>query len=239
MNSSIISKNNNIECNVQDVLKLIAIIGMIFDHVAMAFYPKFVELRLPGRISIPLFCFFAGYNLSSHIRYLILFWGMMLTAAFYFLFNKIFINLLVGIFLGKILLLHIQKPRSLVYIHLAWLALATLIFLPSSYYFEASSIPLLFMIVGWLKKNNKQFNLYLFASFILYYYVSVIIWPEFLYGYKMIIIMMELGITFILLNLNFKQPVSFNCRVLSRNLLSVYIGHLTIIFLILIYIHLT
>ena len=48
--------------NFQDLLKVIAIVTMLFDHMGLFFYHDNTWLRLVGRFSMPLFLFFAGYN---------------------------------------------------------------------------------------------------------------------------------------------------------------------------------
>lgn len=40
-----------------DLLKIIAIISMIIDHIGYVFYPGIVELRIIGRISFPIFAY--------------------------------------------------------------------------------------------------------------------------------------------------------------------------------------
>ncbi len=47
--------------NYQDLFKFIAIISMIIDHYGI-FIHNVSWLRLVGRIAMPFFCFFAGYN---------------------------------------------------------------------------------------------------------------------------------------------------------------------------------
>ena len=232
MNSSVISNTNvNSKYNIQDALKLLAIIVMIFDHVSMVFYPQFDYLRLPGRIALPIFCFFAGYNSTEHVRYQILFWGVAIALGFYVCFNTIFINLLVGIFFGKILLLWLKKYRSFGYIYIAWIILSLVLFIPSSNYFEASTLPILFMLTGWLKKNKQSSNIFLAVTLILFYFCVVQIWPTFQFGWKIITIISEFVLTFLLLNLNFTNSFIIDCRILSRNLLTIYVGHLLLIFL--------
>ncbi len=233
MNSSVIlNANNTNKSNLQDALKLLAIIVMIFDHIAMVFYPQYDELRLVGRIALPLFCFFAGYNSSNHIRYEILFWGVVLAIGFYWCFHVVFINLLVGIFLGKILLLWLKKYKSFSHIYIAWIILSLILLIPSSHSFESSTLPILFMLTGWLKKTKQHSNIFLAVNFILFYFCIVKIWPNFEFGWKMLAIISEFVLTFLALNMNFTNRFIIDCRILSRNLLTIYVGHLLLIFLI-------
>lgn len=54
--------------NYYDLLKAIAILLMIVDHIGFFFFPEFTLLRVIGRISMPLFLFLVGYNRSGNIR---------------------------------------------------------------------------------------------------------------------------------------------------------------------------
>ncbi len=56
-----------------DVLKLIAIITMLVDHIGKVFFPKIIILRIIGRISFPIFAYLIalGYKrTSSYENYL-------------------------------------------------------------------------------------------------------------------------------------------------------------------------
>jgi len=64
--------------NYQDLLKLIAIILMIADHVGLYFLPEVQLLRAVGRYSMPIFCFFAGYNFKNKARLELLLYGLAL-----------------------------------------------------------------------------------------------------------------------------------------------------------------
>lgn len=56
-----------------DILKLIAIITMLIDHIGKIFFPEIMELRIIGRVSFPIFAYLIalGYNrTSSYENYL-------------------------------------------------------------------------------------------------------------------------------------------------------------------------
>lgn len=53
--------------NYYDILKVIAIVFMIIDHIWYFFFPHLIILRILGRISMPIFLFLVWYNNSSHI----------------------------------------------------------------------------------------------------------------------------------------------------------------------------
>ncbi|ABE04776.1 F pilin acetylation protein TraX [Rickettsia bellii RML369-C] len=47
------SKNKS---NYQDLLKTLAIIAMIIDHIGLYLYPDLIILRIIGRTAMPVFC---------------------------------------------------------------------------------------------------------------------------------------------------------------------------------------
>ncbi len=55
-------------------MKILAMTAMVWDHIAVginAHFPNAYEmiLRMPGRISIPIFCFMLAYNFVHHSRH--------------------------------------------------------------------------------------------------------------------------------------------------------------------------
>lgn len=56
---------SKLRCIPQELLKLIACITMLIDHIGAAFFPQYRFLRIIGRISFPIYCFL----LSEGIRH--------------------------------------------------------------------------------------------------------------------------------------------------------------------------
>jgi hypothetical protein len=54
--------------NILDLLKILAIILMIIDHVGYFMLPEYSSLRLIGRFSFPLFFIIIGLHLSYRVR---------------------------------------------------------------------------------------------------------------------------------------------------------------------------
>lgn len=66
------------ESNYQDFLKTIAIITMVIDHLGLYFFPEYEIMRVIGRVSMPIFCFFVGYNFHKKPKIKILVVGVVL-----------------------------------------------------------------------------------------------------------------------------------------------------------------
>lgn len=92
--------------NYQDILKALAIITMIIDHIGMYFFPDTTLLRDIGRIAMPIFCFFVGYNFNNRINFRILLYGIILHIfrCLYGFTPIEFVNILITIFLGQVVL---------------------------------------------------------------------------------------------------------------------------------------
>lgn len=70
----------NQELNSYDVIKFIAIIAMIIDHIGYYFIIENADYwRAIGRLAAPLFFFIAGYVFKYQIRINILFYGIIIT----------------------------------------------------------------------------------------------------------------------------------------------------------------
>lgn len=93
------SKNKS---NYQDLLKTLAIIAMIIDHIGLYLYPDLIILRIIGRTAMPVFCFFAGYNFHDKPKLRIIIWGVLLQIYTTILFKQfITTNILISIYLGQ------------------------------------------------------------------------------------------------------------------------------------------
>ncbi|MES2215171.1 MAG: TraX family protein, partial [Pseudomonadota bacterium] len=96
-------QGNSHRANYQDLFKTIAIILMIADHTGLYILQDLEVLRSMGRIVMPIFCFFVGYNYTKP-KMRILTFGMLLSGLNYVLWNFTMLNMLVGIYFGQIVL---------------------------------------------------------------------------------------------------------------------------------------
>lgn len=106
------TKRNPIGILNSNMLKIIAIIAMTFDHFAVIFYPSTMWMRIPGRIAFPIFAFLIaeGFRYTrSRLRYFLLLGG--LGTAFQLVYTlvmgddmfNIFITLAIGVALCELL----------------------------------------------------------------------------------------------------------------------------------------
>lgn len=91
--------------NKNDILKIIAIISMIIDHIGHVFFPKIIEFRIIGRIAFPIFAYqiAVGYIHTKNLRNYklrLLFFALVSQVPYFLVFPKglnIFFNLLLAV----------------------------------------------------------------------------------------------------------------------------------------------
>jgi hypothetical protein len=88
-----IYKYNN-ELNSYDVIKFLAIITMIIDHIGYYLVENNEYLRASGRLAAPLFFFITGYVSNYQIKLAILVYGVIITAIFFYFHDNLYINIL-------------------------------------------------------------------------------------------------------------------------------------------------
>lgn len=74
----------------RNVLKIIAFVSMIVDHIGAVFFPNIIWFRVVGRIAMPIFAFFVaeGYFYTRNkVRYVLTLLGFMLIAWLPFCFG--------------------------------------------------------------------------------------------------------------------------------------------------------
>lgn len=86
------------------LLKIIAIISMVFDHVGAVFFPSAIWLRAIGRLTMPIMAYFAavGFEKTKSVpKYLLRLgvFALISEPVYYLLFNN-HSNVIITIFLG-------------------------------------------------------------------------------------------------------------------------------------------
>ncbi|MBO7219090.1 MAG: conjugal transfer protein TraX, partial [Clostridia bacterium] len=99
----------------RNVLKIIALITMIIDHVGFCFFPDIIWFRVVGRIAFPIYAFFIAQgmyysrNKQKYITTLFLF-GVLAELPYMFLNNNIFkLNVMFTFIFAAVCILLINK----------------------------------------------------------------------------------------------------------------------------------
>lgn len=222
--------------NYQDLLKLLALIAMTFDHVGLYFLPEINEFRVIGRYTMPIFCFFAGYNFKGSVNLLMLFLGALLyTISTAFIFNGYFLetNILIPIFLGQIYLYLFQnhfKNFNKGYVHF--------VFMTSLWPFTANildygTLPIAFMIVGYMSKiETIKVKLSAFLiSFISIFHTIL----NFFHFNNLDIFFSFVCVLLVFLSIaigDFSRRIKLNARIISRYSMFIYFFQVLIIQLV-------
>lgn len=132
----------------QDLLKVIAVIIMIIDHIGASFFCDATWLRIVGRFGISIWFFFAGYNYRRP-KFLLLYLGLVLSYICYVTSGNSTLNMLVTFYLGQCYLYLMEKfhqdSNRDILIHCVLMMLLT----PFTYsIFEYGTLPVAFMIAA-------------------------------------------------------------------------------------------
>lgn len=110
-----------LRCIPQEILKLIAAITMLIDHIGASLFPDLLWIRMIGRVAFPIYCFLLSEGMRrtrDPLRYLLrLFIGIFLAELpFDLLFRGhwdwTYQSVMVTLFLGGMMLLCMQKLES-------------------------------------------------------------------------------------------------------------------------------
>ena len=154
------------------LIKLVAIISMVIDHVGAVFFPYIPEMRIVGRIAMPLFCYgivmgsVHSRNLPKYAFRLLL--GFIIAQPFYMLALNHSIrewNVLATLLLGLVGIIGIQKKTygSQYWLPLICLALASV----QKMDYGWKGVLLIFLM--YLVRDSRGGMIALMVSFCLYW----------------------------------------------------------------------
>lgn len=102
-----------------DVLKIIAIVSMLIDHIGHQFFPHIIILRIIGRIAFPIFAFHLviGYKNTSNLKKYAIRLGLFaLISQIPFAFFGRGLNIFVTLLIGILAIYLYENNRNLIYI---------------------------------------------------------------------------------------------------------------------------
>ncbi len=139
--------------NSYDLLKSIAVITMIIDHLGAYFYPDFELLRVIGRLSYPLFAFCAGYNQKYNFEISLLGYALLMTMGNIIIGVDHLFDLLHGSILFSIIILRYSMRfiiPSLFKNLFLWFFVLWFLSIPSYLLFSYGSAGIVMGICGYL-----------------------------------------------------------------------------------------
>lgn len=225
--------------NSHDLMKAVAIIGMVIDHTGLYFFPDTVLFRVIGRLSFPLFCFLIGYTSTFPLRISLIMGALFLTLTFILLGAHLLpLNILWTVLACRIFLKTALRWKWLES-HTLWITFCTLALwhIWASALWEYGTLAMLFAICGYTRKQepaNPATLALLFITIILYFsYQSLtyeLTWPY------MVLFALGIGIEtvwlyhyrFLLFTLTWHHPAATLVMLLSRYSLYIYIIHVVL-----------
>ena len=218
--------------NYQDLLKLIAIISMIIDHLGLYFFPEIIELRVVGRYAMPIFGFFVGYNFKNSINFSILLYGsvLYLVSTIFIYHHFIQANILISLFLGQLYLFLFQEHFKV--LTKGWLHFVMLVsFFPFTFYFiDYGSLIIGIIVIGYMVKV-KSININV-AAFVVAF-ASLLHTTMIFSSFGNIGLFLSfLVVTTVCLSIahsHFETELPFNVKVISRHSMLIYFTHILIV----------
>jgi hypothetical protein len=214
------------EASSQDLLKAIALLTMIIDHVGMVFFPEDLYLRAIGRSSFVIWFFFVGYNFRERksLIDMLLFCAVSFAIAKYFFIPKILpFNILFSMIISRVMLgyyaKYIVKNESINLFEWFFLSITLLaLFLLTNSLFEYGTLGILIAILGYNKKNKIGNDLIQIVSLSFITSFSQIDAWKFNFNNSIISL---ISINLALYALYYFKPISISIRGVSRSIINI------------------
>lgn len=218
-----------------DVVKSLALLAMVADHVGVYFLPNSEVLRVFGRMAMPLFLFLVGYSGMFAFRKSLL-CGALILAASSLLPNQPFfpLNILFVILLVRGAMSKLAAVGWVIKYWYAVLFVAVLCWFPLRSFVEYGSLPLLFAFCGYFVRRNKSDDMskqWMFLALLLYGVTQYVI-----FGFSVamsVVFFTVLLVTGIIMfyydTINVSHITGAKatlCKLVSRYSLSIYVVHL-------------
>ena len=154
--------------NLYDILKVLALVCMIIDHIGYFLYPEVIWLRRVGRIAFPIFLFLVWYNHSYRRRRSLWMWWILVQVVLrvgverwwgtYGLYKWLVrINILLAIALTRIFLQAVRNVPSWV----LGLFLISILLLPYSYeLIEYGTMNIIWACIGYRVRGISERRVY-------------------------------------------------------------------------------
>lgn len=238
-------ESNKNQSNYQDLLKTLAIIAMVIDHISLYLYPELTIMRVIGRIAMPIFCFFAGYNFHGKPKTKIIILGVLLHIYTTILFKKFIVtNILIPIYLGQCYIYYFRKSLAcFFYRGYCHIIIMVVLWYISWAIIDYGTLVIAIMILGFIAKHEpKNLKLCCFITiFAVFVHSSLFTLAVPFSGFNfsntnLILDIILLIATYILMTISdYSTRIFINLKWMSRNVLYIYCLQIMILQFIFIY----
>lgn len=207
------------ELNSYDVIKFLAIITMIIDHIGYYLVENNEYLRATGRLAAPLFFFITGYISNYKIKPAILVYGIIITGIFFYSRNDLYINILLVFASIKWILARWRPDEQRIVTLMSILGLIYMTSSVSRYFIDYGFFGFAYAVVGRLKATgfNAWFAALMMLSTFLVQMRDIIISHDNIY---MLAILYVVAILLFLTALLFRyQVIKINSTALKNSML--------------------
>ena len=147
----------------RNVLKVIAIVAMLIDHIGWLFFPNVLFLRIIGRLAFPIFAFFIAEgmrytrNRKAYIHNLIRF-ALITEPAFLILFKWLHLNILFTFLIAVILICLIDGIKTNKKRNTTWIILISVFMIIAEVFnlFNYGITGVLVILVFYYSKNLQR-----------------------------------------------------------------------------------
>lgn len=146
------------EITSQDLIKFLAVLLMITDHIGHHFYPDEIWFRVFGRLCVPIWFFLIGFAKTNErplflwAAAVLVLLSAIISGQYVFPLNILFSMIIMRYYRDGFIQNALHNPESMRGIFLI-LLLSTL---PSGLVFEYGSMGMLFVIIGHIVRNKEQ-----------------------------------------------------------------------------------
>lgn len=220
--------------NNQDLLKTIAIIAMIMDHIGFFLaYPEGMWMRALGRCVMPIFCFYVGYNFTKP-RHIVGLLGIVLTFTSYKCLGSAntTLNMLAMIYSGQWYLHFMEKMKWNSNLGVLIQCLALLALTPLVHNFiEYGTLGMAFMVIGKRAKEGGDYRpLIPFVGTCAMIFAMTYFSDYFSLANIVLAILVVFSACYALAFIDHRASISLDLRAISRHTLMIYFinygGHL-------------
>lgn len=230
-----------------DLLKTVAVILMVVDHLGYFFFPEQLWLRLLGRMCVPMWFFLIGYARSRDLPLLLWAGAAALVASDSLAGISIFpLNILFTIIFIRLSLDYVITKMLSSRLQLLIFAFAIIVlYIPTTVLFEYGTSGLALAFIGYLARHRKELALSRYEAmiwtsvialfFVITQYYYIFPFPP-VYG---VILLLSIVAICLFLYCRFTpMTFAFRSRILSffgRYTLGVYVGHIILFTYILVF----